>query len=75
MSRDSLAASLLAFAQGTSLSEDDLVRMVQDEMARLSSEARIHDYIQVLAVKSVRDRMRLEVRARHAGNGWHTKEG
>ncbi|SDG43846.1 DUF3562 domain-containing protein [Paraburkholderia phenazinium] len=57
MPRDTLLVPLLEIAQGTALSEDDLVRMVRDEVSRLSAGARIQEYIQVLAIKRVRDKV------------------
>jgi hypothetical protein len=69
MKHDRLPAFLLDIARGTPLSEDDLARMVSDEVASLSAEARIHIYIHILAVKRVHDRIRqTESNAHTEGN-------
>jgi hypothetical protein len=67
MPHDRLLVPLLEIARGTALSEEDLVRLVGDEVKRLSVDARVHDYIQVLAVKRVRDKVRQSVPHEHAG--------
>jgi hypothetical protein len=58
MHRDRLLVPLLEIAQGTALNEDDLARMVGDEINHLSVGARVHDYIQVIAIKRVCDKVR-----------------
>jgi hypothetical protein len=75
MPRDTLLVPLLEVAQGTALSEDDLARMVADEISRLSAGARVHDYIQVIAVKRVCDKVRRGASHHHAGGNHHAREG
>ncbi|CAE6860923.1 CBS domain-containing protein [Paraburkholderia domus] len=52
------------------ISEGDLSRMVGDEISRLSAGARVHDYIQVIAIKRVSDKVRLSA-SRDRANGNH----
>jgi Protein of unknown function (DUF3562) len=75
MPRDRLLVPLLEIARGTALSEDDLTRMVSDEVSRLSAGARVHDYIQVLAVKRVCNKVRQSASNAHAYGNHHASEG
>ncbi|WP_144158153.1 DUF3562 domain-containing protein [Paraburkholderia sp. BCC1885] len=74
MSRDRLLVPLLEIARGTDLSEDDLTRMVGDEISRLSVGARVHDYIQVIAVKRVCDKVRHSASHDRAGGNHHARQ-
>jgi hypothetical protein len=75
MPRDKLLVPLLEIAQGTALSEDDLARMVGDEISRLSAGARVHDYIQVIAIKCVTDKVRQTASHNRANGNHHAREG
>jgi hypothetical protein len=74
MPRDKLLMPLLEIARGTALSEDDLARMVGDEISRLSTGARLHDFIEVIAIKRVRDKMRQSASHHRASGGHHRSE-
>ncbi|NPT42446.1 DUF3562 domain-containing protein [Paraburkholderia sp. 1N] len=74
MPRDKLLVPLLEIAQGTALSEDDLARMVGDEISRLSAGARVHDYIQVIAIKRVSDKVRQSASHHRANGNHHARE-
>ncbi|NYH19956.1 DUF3562 domain-containing protein [Paraburkholderia bryophila] len=69
MPRNTLWVPLLDIAQGTDLNEYDLARMVDDEIGRLSAGARIHDYIPLIAIKQVGDKVRQS--AAHNRTGSH----
>ncbi|MCX4145107.1 MULTISPECIES: DUF3562 domain-containing protein [Paraburkholderia] len=75
MPRDKLLVPLLEIAQGTALNEDDLARMVGDEISRLSTGARVHDYIQVIAIKCVTDKVRQAASHNRANGNHHAREG
>ena len=75
MPRDKLLVPLLEIAQGTALSEDDLARMVGDEISRLSAGARVRDYIQVIAIKCVTDKVRQTASLNRANANHHAREG
>ncbi|MFM0593690.1 MULTISPECIES: DUF3562 domain-containing protein [Paraburkholderia] len=68
MPRNTLWVPLLDIAQGTDLNEDDLARMVDDEIGRLSAGARIHDYIPLIAIKQVGDKVRQSAAHNRAGS-------
>ncbi|MGA9918748.1 DUF3562 domain-containing protein [Paraburkholderia sp.] len=74
MPRDKLLVPLLEIARGTALSEDDLARMVGDEISRLSAGARVHDYIQVIAIKHVSDKVRQRASHNRAKGNHHARE-
>ncbi|MGA7780162.1 MAG: DUF3562 domain-containing protein [Paraburkholderia sp.] len=69
MPRDKSLVSLLEMARGTELSEDHLASMVGDEVSRLSADARVFDFIQVLAMKRVSDKVRQRVSRARPGRG------
>jgi hypothetical protein len=75
MLRDKLLVPLLEIAQGTALSEGDLARMVGDEISRLSAGARVRDYIQVIAIKCVTDKVRQTASHNRANANRHAREG
>ena len=75
MPRDKLLVPLLEIAQGTALSEDDLARMVGDEISRLSVGARVRDYIQVIAIRCVADKVRQTASRNRANGNHHGREG
>ncbi|WP_431822594.1 DUF3562 domain-containing protein [Burkholderia sp. F1] len=58
MSRDTLLESLAEVAAQRSINADQLRAMIDDEVRALSSDARVHDYIHVFAVRHLRERMR-----------------
>jgi len=68
MTRDKLLLPLLEIARGTGLSEDDLARMVGEEVGRLSADAQVYDYIRVLALKRVSNTVRQSVSIARAGS-------
>lgn len=74
MPRDKLLIPLLEIAQGTALNEDDLERMVGDEISRLSAGARVHDFIEVIAIKRVRDKVRQSASPRRSSGNHHRSE-
>jgi hypothetical protein len=74
MPRDKLLMPLLEIARGTALNEDDLSRMVGDEISRLSAGARVHDYIQVIAIKRVSDKVRQSASHDRANGNHHARE-
>lgn len=74
MLRDKLLVPLLEIAQGTALNEYDLERMVGDEINRLSAGARIHDFIEVIAIKRVRDKVRQSASPCRSGGTRHRSE-
>ncbi|AIO71003.1 DUF3562 domain-containing protein [Burkholderia oklahomensis] len=57
MHQDTLYDSLLAAAQRRSITERELMHMLDDEIARLADGARVHDYLRVIAIRRVRDRI------------------
>lgn len=75
MPRNTLWVPLLDIAQGTELNEDDLARMVDDEIGRLSAGARIHDYIPLIAIKQVSDKVRQCATHNRAGSDLRAGEG
>ncbi|KWE57222.1 hypothetical protein WL77_31045 [Burkholderia ubonensis] len=58
MSRDTLLEALAEVAAQRSINADQLRAMIEDEVRALSSDARVHDYIHVFAVRHLRERMR-----------------
>ncbi|MBN3820320.1 DUF3562 domain-containing protein [Paraburkholderia sp. Se-20369] len=58
MSKDNLLESLKEFAAQRAISEDQLRKMIDDEVSALASDARVHDYVHVFAIRHLRDRMR-----------------
>lgn len=58
MSQDSLLESLKAAAEQRAIGDDQLRTMLDDEVRALSSDARVHDYIHVFAIRHLRERMR-----------------
>jgi hypothetical protein len=54
--------------------EDDLARMVGDKMSRLSAGARVRDYIQVIAIKRVTDKVRQSASHNRADGNHHARE-
>ncbi|QTO46483.1 DUF3562 domain-containing protein [Burkholderia latens] len=58
MSQDNLLESLKAVAEQRAIGADQLRTMLDDEVRALSSDARVHDYIHVFAIRHLRERMR-----------------
>ncbi|AOJ34984.1 DUF3562 domain-containing protein [Burkholderia metallica] len=58
MSKDNLLDSLKEAARQRAIGSDQLRAMLDDEVRALSSDARVHDYIHVFAIRHLRDRMR-----------------
>ncbi|RQR30876.1 DUF3562 domain-containing protein [Burkholderia sp. Bp9143] len=58
MSPDNLLDALKAVAEQRSIGADQLRTMLDDEVRALSSDARVHDYIHVFAIRHLRERMR-----------------
>ena len=58
MSKDSLLDSLKEAAKQRAIGSDQLRAMLEDEVRVLSSDARVHDYIHVFAIRHLRERMR-----------------
>ncbi|VWB27489.1 hypothetical protein BLA23254_01164 [Burkholderia lata] len=58
MSKDNLLDSLKEAAKQRAIGSDQLRAMLDDEVRVLSSDARVHDYIHVFAIRHLRDRMR-----------------
>ncbi|MCA8257197.1 DUF3562 domain-containing protein [Burkholderia sp. AU31624] len=58
MSKDSLLDSLKEAAKQRAIGSDQLRAMLDDEVRALSSDARVHDYIHVFAIRHLRERMR-----------------
>ncbi|RQR26082.1 MULTISPECIES: DUF3562 domain-containing protein [unclassified Burkholderia] len=58
MSQDNLLESLKAVAEQRAIGDDQLRTMLDDEVRALSSDARVHDYIHVFAIRHLRERMR-----------------
>ena len=58
MNQDRLFASLAALARDLSISDDALRRMLDDEIATLTKDARVHDYLRIFAIRRLRQRMR-----------------
>jgi hypothetical protein len=75
MLRDPLMSSLIAAARHVSLSEQDLDRMIEEEVERLSHEARIRDYLRLFAVRRVRERVQRDVTARHEADKGAPQDG
>lgn len=61
MPRDNLMSSLMDFTLRLPVSEQDIMHMLDEEVERLSDGAHVRDYIPVLAVKRVRERLRDDV--------------
>ncbi|AOJ06211.1 DUF3562 domain-containing protein [Burkholderia mayonis] len=70
MRQDTLYDSLLAAAQRRSITEGELMHMLDDEIARLADGARIHDYLRVIAIRRVRDRIASPA---HAADDMHAR--
>ncbi|WP_175834750.1 DUF3562 domain-containing protein [Burkholderia anthina] len=58
MSQDNLLDSLKEVAERRAIGADQLRTMLDDEVRALSSDARVHDYIHVFAIRHLRERMR-----------------
>jgi hypothetical protein len=58
MSQDNLLDSLKEAAAQRAIGTDELRAMLDDEMRALASDARVHDYIHVFAIRHLRERMR-----------------
>ncbi|AOI95613.1 MULTISPECIES: DUF3562 domain-containing protein [Burkholderia] len=58
MNQDRLFASLAALARDLSISDDALRRMLDDEIATLTKDARVHDYLRIFAIRRLSLRMR-----------------
>ncbi|KVV51513.1 hypothetical protein WT27_29950 [Burkholderia territorii] len=58
MSQDNMLDALKAVAEQRSIGDDQLRAMLDDEVRALSSDARVHDYIHVFAIRHLRERMR-----------------
>lgn len=58
MSKDNLLDSLKEAAKQHAIGSDQLRAMLDDEVRVLSSDARVHDYIHVFAIRHLRERMR-----------------
>lgn len=58
MSQDNLLDALKAVAAERAIGADQLRTMLDDEVRALSSDARVHDYIHVFAIRHLRERMR-----------------
>ncbi|MBN3781485.1 MULTISPECIES: DUF3562 domain-containing protein [Burkholderia] len=58
MSKDNLLDSLKEAAKQRAIGSDQLRAMLDDEVRVLSSDARVHDYIHVFAIRHLRERMR-----------------
>jgi len=58
MNQDRLFVSLAALARDLSISDDALRRMLDDEIATLTKDARVHDYLRIFAIRRLRQRMR-----------------
>ncbi|MDN7903813.1 DUF3562 domain-containing protein [Burkholderia diffusa] len=58
MNQDRLFASLAALARDLSISDDALRRMLDDEIATLTRDAHVHDYVRIFAIRRLRLRMR-----------------
>ncbi|MGU7810778.1 DUF3562 domain-containing protein [Burkholderia sp. AW49-1] len=58
MSPDNLLDALKAAAEERAIGADQLRAMLDDEVRALSSDARVHDYIHVFAIRHLRERMR-----------------
>ncbi|WP_063551663.1 DUF3562 domain-containing protein [Burkholderia territorii] len=70
MSQDNMLEALKAVAEQRSIGDDQLRAMLDDEVRALSSDARVHDYIHVFAIRHLRERMRRQdelERDTHAG--------
>ncbi len=63
MHQDTLFDSLLAAARRRSITEGEVMHMLDDEIARLADGARIHDYLRVIAIRRVRERIGAHARA------------
>ncbi|AGK50485.1 MULTISPECIES: DUF3562 domain-containing protein [Burkholderia] len=63
MRQDMLFDSLLAAARRRSITEGELMHMLDDEIARLADGARVHDYLRVIAIRRVRERIASPARA------------
>ncbi|MPV59602.1 hypothetical protein CFB46_25970 [Burkholderia sp. HI2761] len=58
MSKDNMLDSLKEAAEQRAIGADQLRAMLDDEVRALSSDARVHDYIHVFAIRHLRERMR-----------------
>ncbi|WP_269501404.1 DUF3562 domain-containing protein [Burkholderia sp. IMCC1007] len=58
MSQDKLLESLKEVAERRAIGPDQLRTMLDEEVRALSSDARVHDYIHVFAIRHLRERMR-----------------
>ncbi|WP_396333932.1 DUF3562 domain-containing protein [Burkholderia anthina] len=65
MNQDRLFASLAALARDLLIPDDALQRMLDDEIAALTTGARVHDYLRIFAIRRLSRRMR----SQHAAGG------
>lgn len=65
MSQDNLLDALKAVAEQRAIGADQLRTMLDDEVRALSSDARVHDYIHVFAIRHLRERMRRQDELEH----------
>ncbi|MET3820848.1 DUF3562 domain-containing protein [Burkholderia sp. Tr-862] len=56
--QDNMLEALKAVAEQREIGDDQLRTMLDDEVRALSSDARVHDYIHVFAIRHLRERMR-----------------
>ncbi|WP_175751501.1 DUF3562 domain-containing protein [Burkholderia ambifaria] len=56
--QDTMLEALKAVAEQREIGDDQLRSMLADEVRALSSDARVHDYIHVFAIRHLRERMR-----------------
>ncbi|WP_448167191.1 DUF3562 domain-containing protein [Burkholderia ambifaria] len=56
--QDTMLEALKAVAEQREIGDDQLRTMLDDEVRALSSDARVHDYIHVFAIRHLRERMR-----------------
>ncbi|WP_179404982.1 DUF3562 domain-containing protein [Burkholderia guangdongensis] len=66
MSQDRLFEMLVEAAAQRSIAKDELQHMIEDEVRALSSDARVHDYIHVFAMRHLRERILSDDRASRA---------
>jgi hypothetical protein len=57
MSQDRLFEMLVQAAARRAIAMDELQHMLDDEVRSLSSDARVHDYIRVFAMRHLRERI------------------
>ncbi|MFP3504877.1 DUF3562 domain-containing protein [Burkholderia sp. SIMBA_062] len=75
--QDNMLEALKAVAEQRAIGDDQLRTMLDDEVRALSSDARVHDYIHVFAIRHLRERMRRQdelERERDTSSGTQHKE-